>query len=471
VAPAVKPLLGLSLGALALAAAAAALQAPPAAPSDGARAELRAYIEDVTQATGRRYGARDSAGRKMDTAKIIADPAGGYLAVYHTYLEGTPRVSVASSSDLLTWTFRRELGTLASQPYLVALPSGGFVAAWEQEPSNHLAFRHYASRNDLFAGVAERSFDAPRRLSACAEGTPHIESVLLSPNIATSTIEVGAHYFWNCDRDRQQRGTLRNFNAWTTAAQPALDDALLRFGVGGNVGDRDADWFRGYRFGVIEGQYVKGDFGSWRSFLYDHQTGAAEELDIRTDGGSAAFANPTLTHLVAPNGQSAVVVTAFVPSQGSAPGEAGELIYYRAYSPIVKHETESLRVAATSAADLHRTALDAGYSAGRGTILEANAAGDFVTYTVHVPQARTYGVRVGVKKLANRGSWRFDSNGVTHGPVVDGYAPAATFGEVDLGPVTFASAGHKAFRFRVTGRNASSTGFWIALDSIRLIPQ
>jgi hypothetical protein len=447
-----------------------ASQGAPDAPSDAARAELRGYIENVTQATGRRYGARDSAGRKMDTAKIISDPSGGYLAVYHTYLEGIPRVGLATSSDLLSWTFRRELGTRASQPYLVALPNGGFVAAWEQEPSNHLAFRYYQSRNDLLAGVAARSFDAPRSLSSCAEGTPHIDSVLLSPSIATSTIDVGAHYFWNCDRDRQQHGTLRNFNTWTTLAQPSLDEAILRFGVAGNVGDRDAAWFRGHRFGVIEGQYVKGDFGSWRPFLYDYQTGAAEEMSIRTDGGSAAFANPTLTHLVAPNGQSAVVVTAFVPSQGSAPGEAGELIFYRAYSPILTHQTEALLVAATSG-DVHRTALDAGYSGGQGTILEANAAGDFATYTVHVPQARTYNVRVGLKKTANRGVFRFDSNGIPHGPLVDGYSPTTAFAEADLGPVTFASAGHKSFRFTVTGRNAGSSGFWIALDYIRLTPQ
>src|SRR5262245_27300004 len=123
---------------LAVAAAAAIAGAPDtcgAAPSDGARAELRGLIENVSGADARRYDAKDSAGRSMDTAKIIQEPAGGYLAVYHTYVDGTPRVSVAASTDLLSWRFQRELATRASQPYLVALPNGGFVAAWEQEPS------------------------------------------------------------------------------------------------------------------------------------------------------------------------------------------------------------------------------------------------------------------------------------------------------------------------------------------------
>ena len=133
-------------------------------------------------------------------------------------------------------------------------------------------------------------------------------------------------------------------------------------------------------------------------------------------------------------------------------------------------EAESLPVAASSG-DPHRVALDAGYSGGRGAILEGSAAGDFVTYTVNVPEARTYNVRVRLKRLGNRGIWQFSSNGVNHGPAVDGFASAASFPEIDLGNLTFATAGNKAFRFQLTGRNPSSTGFWIALDFIRLTPQ
>jgi len=142
-----------------------------------------------------------------------------------------------------------------------------------------------------------------------------------------------------------------------------------------------------------------------------------------------------------------------------------------AASPTVTFETETLPVAATSSGDVHRVALDAGYSGGQGTILEGNAVGDFVSYTVNVPEARTYDVRVRIKRLGNRGIWQFSSNGVNHGPTVDGFAATASFPEIDLGNVAFSSAGNKTIRFQVTGRNASSTSFWIALDFIRLIPQ
>jgi hypothetical protein len=107
--------------------------------------------------------------------------------------------------------------------------------------------------------------------------------------------------------------------------------ALLYWGVAGNIGGRDGYLeYGGFRFGLIEGQFTKGDFGSWRSFVYDYQTGNAEPLAIHTHGGSRAFANPKLTN-VSIDGQPALVVTLFLPSEGVAPGEAGELIYFRKY--------------------------------------------------------------------------------------------------------------------------------------------
>jgi hypothetical protein len=61
------------------------------------------------------------------------------------------------------------------------------VLAWEQEQpgggNNHLAFRYFASRTALLAGQVARSFDAPRQLSACPEGTPNIYGITLSPDI------------------------------------------------------------------------------------------------------------------------------------------------------------------------------------------------------------------------------------------------------------------------------------------------
>jgi hypothetical protein len=337
---AVRTTLALTAALAALATAITPATATTTAASDPARAELRGIVENVTGATGKRYNARDDAGHVMDTVKIIQDTTGGYLAVsHHLATDGHFRVNLATSSDLLNWHWVRELAGSntgpASQPTIAQASNGGFVLAWEQEQpgggNNHLAFRYFANRTDLLAGQVTRSFDAPRRLSSCAEGTPNIYGITLSPDIDHSTIDIGGHYWWNCDRDRQQRGSLTNFNSWTTSAQPNYDNALLYWGVGGNIGDRDQAGFRGYSFGLIEGQYTKGDFGSWRTFVYDYQTGNADRTTIQTDAGSTAFANPTITALRAPNGQPALVITLFIPSEGAGAGESGELIYYTTY--------------------------------------------------------------------------------------------------------------------------------------------
>lgn len=300
----------------------------PRAPTlEEARAELRSYIENVTQATARRYGATDNEGNVMDGAKIISSSdAGGFIGVYHTYssTSGVFHVHLATSSDLMNWTWRRQLASQASQPTLK--PSeDGYVVAWEQEPNNHLKFAYYSNWTDLLNGVASKTFDASRQLSPCAEGTPNLYSA------NSASIDVGFHYFWNCDVDRQARGTT-NWSSWSSSAQEQLDAAILAHGVEGNIGDRDGMFnFRGYDFALIEGQFTKGDFGSWRTFLYDPYTGTADQLHIRTNAGSTAFANATIEQ-VEIGGQKAILVTLFLPHEGAKGGEAGELIYYRKYT-------------------------------------------------------------------------------------------------------------------------------------------
>jgi hypothetical protein len=224
----------------------------------------------------------------------------------------------------MSWAWRRRLNAQASQPTIAAAEDGGFVAAWEQEPDNHLRILYYRSLEDLLGGAPSKDYEAGRTLSSCAEGTPNIYA-------ATSTrVEIGFHYYWNCDVDRQAIGILTDFNSWSAMALPAYDAALLPWGVGGNIGDRDYIRFQGRDFDLIEGQLVKGDFGSWRVFLYEHHTGEAAQLDIATHRGSRNFANPTVTE-VNIDGERALVVTLFVPHERAAPGEAGSLIYYRTY--------------------------------------------------------------------------------------------------------------------------------------------
>ncbi|KAJ7660121.1 hypothetical protein DFH06DRAFT_1401424 [Mycena polygramma] len=245
--------------------------------------------------------------------------------------DGRFHSSMATSTDLVTFRWIADFGAGSSQPTVFSVGDGSYVMAWEQDPANHIAVRYFPDRQHLLSAVPTRSFDAPMTLSSCAEGTPSIYSVTLSPDIDHSSIDIGGHYYRDCTVDRQQRGNLTNFAHWVTAPQPAVDSALLHWGVRGNIGDRDPVVFNKFTFQLMEGMFVEGDFGSWRTFLYDFATGNADRVNFKTKGGSVAFANPSISRVVSPRGRNAIVVGLFLPSEGAAVGEAGQLIYYHEY--------------------------------------------------------------------------------------------------------------------------------------------
>jgi hypothetical protein len=200
--------------------------------------------------------------------------------------------------------------------------------AWEQEPGNHVKLAYYPSWSDLLTGTASKTFDAPRLLSPCAEGTPNLYEA------SSTAVDVGFHYYRDCERDREARGTT-DWHSWTAEARPTLDAALEADGVMGGIGDRDVIRFRGFDLTLIEGQVVQDYWRTWRVFLYDDQAGDAQQLDFKTDAGSIAFGNPTIAAIEI-GGRTAILVTLFLPMEGAGGAEAGELIYYRTYGPAAR---------------------------------------------------------------------------------------------------------------------------------------
>ncbi len=141
-------------------------------------------------------------------------------------------------------------------------------------------------------------------------------------------------------------------------------------------------------------------------------------------------------------------------------------------------EAELLTVAATSPGITERIVADPGFSGGAGTILDATAVGNAVTFVVPNVTAGSYNLRVGVKNYNTRGIWQlaigradnFAGTANNVGGPNDGYAATATFTEIDLGTWTPGTTSDKWFQFMITGKNASSTGFTESFDYIKLIP-
>ncbi|MET8686518.1 hypothetical protein ABZV77_20100 [Streptomyces sp. NPDC004732] len=322
-----QPRTALFVAAAALALAAALLVAQLAradtAPASAGTARLAALAEDVTAADGHRYDARDHTGRTMDAAQIEQAQDGSYLAVYHTLLaDGRFHAAVATSTDLRHWQRRHDFGPGTHQASLAHDGRGGYVLAYEKDPRNHIAVRAYANLTALLDGRARRAFDAPLTLSRCAEGTPSITAV------RGATIHLTGHYRAGCDTDRQLRATLTGFRRWHAEPDRRMDRAVRAWGNGGNIGDRAPVDLAGQRVVLVEGQRRRGDFGSWGTYAYDPASGRADRLDIRTHGGSRAFANPSATLLTDPRGRPALLVSLFVPAERSASGESGQLLYW-----------------------------------------------------------------------------------------------------------------------------------------------
>jgi hypothetical protein len=99
----------------------------------------------VTGATASRYGTVDALGHEMDTVKIIAALEGdGFIGVYHSTGNDPSILDVhlATSSDLMHWTWRVTLAENASMPTIERVSD---EAAFE-DPANALG--------GLFADVA-----------------------------------------------------------------------------------------------------------------------------------------------------------------------------------------------------------------------------------------------------------------------------------------------------------------------------
>jgi len=129
-------------------------------------------------------------------------------------------------------------------------------------------------------------------------------------------------------------------------------------------------------------------------------------------------------------------------------------------------ESEALRVQERSAG--YRILSDPGASGGAYALLKATGPGDFVTYSVPIVVAGTYDVKVGIQTRNNRGIFQLAIDGVNQGTPQDEYSSTIGFEVRDLGTVTFTSGGNHTFRFVVTGRNPSSSGYALAFDYIDL---
>ena len=311
-------------------------------PDDGAAVRLAGLL-DLATADSFDGGVRDDLGNSLDGLGVIDAPPGfgvpgRFIGVYHSLVGASYVTHVATSDDLRHWRHRGALDAHASQPSIVSVPGGGFVVAVERDTPDpqwvsvsNIVVRHFASWAALVGGAFSAEANLPRSLAPTAEGTPELRVLSWGGTPASSQIEITMHYFKSVIADRQAAGVLTNFDpaTWAPQVTPLVNDLFIALGTRGNLGDRADVLFEGRRFAVLEAQSVRGDFGTWRWYLYDRDRNEARMLAIRGPAGSYALGNPSVRTFTDAQGATTLFVSGFAFGQGAAFGEAGEFIALR----------------------------------------------------------------------------------------------------------------------------------------------
>lgn len=141
-------------------------------------------------------------------------------------------------------------------------------------------------------------------------------------------------------------------------------------------------------------------------------------------------------------------------------------------TPVHRFEPEALGIAkAVSSGGSQTNVSDTAASGGTFNKFDGNAAGDYVEYTLNVPQTGTYAVKARVKKGADRGKFELTVDGAIVGGWSDLYAADQAFEEIYIGNKYFGAAGAKKFRFTAKDKNSASSGFDAGFDFIELVPR
>ena len=105
------------------------------------------------------------------------------------------------------------------------------------------------------------------------------------------------------------------------------------------------------------------------------------------------------------------------------------------------------------------------------SVLQSGKAGPWAEFFIQVDQAGSYRVKPGFLKGPRKGIFQLIVNGDPVGDPIDSYsAGSESPAEAVPGNVTFQKAGIYSFRFLVTGKNQSSSGFSLSLQNIALTP-
>ncbi|MFC4103411.1 polysaccharide lyase family 8 super-sandwich domain-containing protein [Paenibacillus xanthanilyticus] len=131
------------------------------------------------------------------------------------------------------------------------------------------------------------------------------------------------------------------------------------------------------------------------------------------------------------------------------------------------YEAEGLPVNALT--DSLTVSNDANASGGKKLGFNHNAADDYTEFSLDVTQPGLYAVNARVMKATNGGVYQLSVNGTDVGTAQDMYwNTSELYKDVNMGTYHFTAPGSYLFRLKTVGKHASSSGYKMMLDYLRL---
>ncbi|EDY22436.1 glycosyl hydrolase BNR repeat-containing protein [Chthoniobacter flavus Ellin428] len=215
--------------------------------------------------------------------------------------------------------------------------------------------------------------------------------------------------------------------------------------------------------------FGKSSSGSGYSVYIAGVVGGVQGVYRSDDYGATwtVLPTPTIEPIYALTGDRQKYNSAFIGTAGR-----GTFHYYASDT----QEAEDLWIQSSTPGDTVSLINDPNFSTGAAVELVSVAVGDQITFVVPNVTARSYDVTIGIKKYSNRGIWQLavaPANGTftNLGAAQDNYASGTVYTSIDLGTWTPTTNGDQWFRFTITGKNASSSGYTGIIDYIKLMPQ
>ncbi len=314
--------------------------------------DVSTIFSDITTSVAYKYGLKDSTGYGMDCLHIerirgdkVPWDGDTYFGLYHSFVDPEYEVRLASSSDLIFWTFRRTILNNADMPFpkrvttsssssssgpdsysgsgsnedgWILLAHEQWMSVGSQYPSQ-LGFKLYYNESDLLAGIAFNSYVAPLSVGQYSqlEGTPSIYNVnftISHQGLWYLNADVGFHFNNDVGVDQVAYGTLFDFGP--TVMDPAFvgqeeavsyNQMFINQGGIGNIGQRAPGYVEGIHINAQEaniGSMPPTIWEDWRVWLYIYgpmessipkggSLATVVVLDIKTHGGSTAIGNPS----------------------------------------------------------------------------------------------------------------------------------------------------------------------------------